>query len=419
MNQTQAIFLTLLREAIHGQAPVDPVLSPAQWEDVFHLAEAHGLLPMILDHAGGLSSCCSGFTRKTAEAGAPEPPLLRWQERAIQQVTNQIIRENVFLNLILRLRAEGVEPLVMKGPVCRALYPKPWLRPSVDDDFLVPETSMARCHAVLKELGFSPCRDEAELESQWEISYLKHEASQYVELHKYLFDPDAPFFSDFNQAFERAWDCSDSIMIQDVPIQSFAPADHLLFLILHAFKHFLFSGFGIRIVADICLFTEHYEEQIDFTVLEQSCRALRCSSFAAAVYQIGARELGIPAPEPFSGIQVDLEPLFEDVLASGVHGGKFERLHSANITLGTLEANLAGKKSGVRLGRALFPSADALAAGYPFVKKHPILLPVAWTRRVVSYLFAARKHGMNRPVSEPIKLGRERVKLLKTYGVIS
>ncbi|MBQ1372469.1 MAG: nucleotidyltransferase family protein, partial [Oscillospiraceae bacterium] len=212
---------------------------------------------------------------------------------------------------------------------------------------------------------------------------------------------------------------SESILVQDISIQTFAPADHLLFLILHAFKHFLFSGFGIRIVADICLFTERYAEQIDVSAIAQRCEAVRALPFTAAVYQIGERELGIPAPEPFAGLQVELEPLLEDVMNSGIHGGQFERLHSANITLGALEANMAGKKSGAGLRRALFPPADALAASYLFAKKYPVLLPLAWIRRALDYLVSARKNKKKQIVREPIRVGRERVRLLESYGVIS
>ena len=41
--------------------------------------------------------------------------------------------------------------------------------------------------------------------------------------------------------------------------------DHLLYLILHALKHFLYSGFGIRQVCDIALFSERYRDEIDWS----------------------------------------------------------------------------------------------------------------------------------------------------------
>lgn len=35
-----------------------------------------------------------------------------------------------------------------------------------------------------------------------------------------------------------------------------APTDHLLCLLCHAYKHFLYAGFGIRHVCDIGIFAE-------------------------------------------------------------------------------------------------------------------------------------------------------------------
>ena len=40
----------------------------------------------------------------------------------------------------------------------------------------------------------------------------------------------------------------------------------ILYLLLHAFKHFLHSGFGIRQVSDIILFSEKYRDQIEIHI---------------------------------------------------------------------------------------------------------------------------------------------------------
>ena len=39
-------------------------------------------------------------------------------------------------------------------------------------------------------------------------------------------------------------------------IRILAPTDHLLCLLCHAYKHFLYAGFGIRHVCDIGIFAE-------------------------------------------------------------------------------------------------------------------------------------------------------------------
>ena len=47
-----------------------------------------------------------------------------------------------------------MQPLVMKGIVCRSLYPKPDLRPSGDEDLLIPEKDFAAVDAYFMRKGF-------------------------------------------------------------------------------------------------------------------------------------------------------------------------------------------------------------------------------------------------------------------------
>jgi hypothetical protein len=224
---------------------------------------------------------------------------------ALEQAARQAIQENEFLNLILALQKQGLDPVVMKGPVCRNLYPRPLLRPSVDDDLLVADEQTAAYHAALLDFGMTADEPDVDLDKAWELSYHKPNSPLYIELHKRLFDPNSAAFEDFNAPFEGALDRAIPVTIQDVTLKTLAPADHLLFLILHAFKHFLHSGFGMRIIADICLFTWRYGEQIEFAALRAVCDDRRCERFTAAVYRIGEKYLDLPIPEPFAVIEVD------------------------------------------------------------------------------------------------------------------
>ena len=241
----------------------------------------------------------------------------------------------------------------------------------------------------------------------------------YVELHKCLFDPASPVFGGFNGYFADVFDGAVRETVQDVDLLTPEPNAHLLFLILHAYKHFLHSGFGLRIISDVCLFSRAYADKLDFARLYEICASLRCHGFTAAVYRIGEKYLGIPAPAPFAALEVDEGPLLADVLDAGLHGTDIDRLHSANITLTTVaDARQGGKvpKSGLRA--SLFPPAEKLAGSYPFLKKHPALVPVAWVRRGFSYLKSRKSHpGALHPTAS-LRIGRERVALLETYGVI-
>ncbi len=57
-----------------------------------------------------------------------------------------------------------------------------------------------------------------------------------------------------------------------------------------------------------------------------------------------------------------------------------------------------------------------LEGKYPYLEKHPWLLPVAWGERIITYIGKRGKDHTDPAVS--LKLGQERVALLRRYGII-
>ena len=450
MNNVETAFLALTRTALRAEPPADPGLSSGDWDALFALAERHKLLPLILDAAWQ----CPSLHAERPAAPREHPPVAAHSVRhvdtpataqtdALRQIHDQVFQEIDFLNTVLALQAGGLDPIILKGPACRALYPKPLLRPSVDDDLLIPAEAAPAFHEALLAQGLTPDDPSADPAEAWELSYHKPGSLLYLELHKQLFDPAHPAFRAFNGAFAGAMERTVPLRVQDVTLRTLAPTDHLLFLLLHAFKHFLYSGFGLRIVTDVCLYAQRWAEEIDFARVRAVCAANRCDRFAAAIFRIGERRLGIPAaaalqpaganfpdgprPQPVesAGVgvpdgppsfpEVDEEPLLADILAAGLHGAEPDRLHSANITTAAVADRNLGRAPRGGLRQSVFLPASKLAGRYPFLEKHPWLLPVAWTRRVFAY--AGEMHRGSSPAAS-LRLGRERLELLKTYDVI-
>ena len=425
MQKIDLALMELLRRGLRGGEAEDPALSPEEWLRLLWKADFHKLLPLVLDQALRLPSLRQAAAAERAAAfadsGKQDPasedrPLAALQNSAVEQACRQAMQENEFLNLLLELRAAGLEPLVVKGPVCRALYPKPLLRPSVADDLLIPPDQGPASHQAMLELGLTPDDPKADPEGDYELSYHDLRSGLYLELHKELFNPQDPAFQGFNRLFEGAQARAVPIMLQDVDCKTLCPRDHMLFLILHAYKHFIHSGFGIRIVADICLFARAHREELDLGEIRSVCQSLRCDRFLTALFQIGEKHLSIPAPDLYRTEQEDLEPLLADILESGIHGQDLDRLHSAPITLRTVGQRGQGRAKG-SLRAALFPPAENLKKHYPFLEKHPALLPLAGGKRIVTYLTDRRaKNGVN--PSATLRIAKERIRLLERYGIL-
>ncbi len=64
------------------------------------------------------------------------------------------------LTLTRALEQASVPALVIKCAVCRSLYPSPDLRPSSDEDILIPPESPVRGGSGLETLGYRLAKEE-------------------------------------------------------------------------------------------------------------------------------------------------------------------------------------------------------------------------------------------------------------------
>ncbi len=376
--------------------------------EVLALSQEHHVLPMIFEAV---------YACPAAQALAPEV-FAECKRNTVQCVLAQAMRTQDFLALERHLQQRGVKVLVVKGIVCRQLYPHPDHRVSGDEDVLCGEGGFAACHEALVDFGMEPGGPGLE---SYEVPYRSD--SLYIELHKTLFPKDSDVFSGCNDFFRDSFEFSTQITVQGQQVDTLSCTDHMLYLIVHAFKHFLHSGFGIRQVSDMTLFANAYDGQIDWERVLRKCRGIRAEEFAAALLKIGRKHLVAPPegtiwPQFWSRISVDEKPLLQDLLDGGIYGGTDRsRIHSSNMTLNAVAADKKGKQPKGNVLRTVFPPAKSISGRFPYLRTKPFLLPVAWTSRIFGYM----KESISDPNSaagEVIQTGKERIGLLRQYHII-
>ena len=89
------------------------------------------------------------------------------------------------MELCRALRDASLQALVVKGILCRSLYPKPDLRPSADEDLYVRAKEFVPLRDLLLSLGFQPLGDTAR--DTEETAYRDPGSGLYVEVHRHLF----------------------------------------------------------------------------------------------------------------------------------------------------------------------------------------------------------------------------------------
>lgn len=397
LTTTETQFLHIAKAAISGgDLPAEKV----DWPAIFTLANQQKLLPILFE-----------AVRKMPAAEENVALFAVTKQQVIGQVLNQTMRSAEFSDLYHKLRSAGPHPIVVKGQLCSRLYPQTDHRISADDDLLIPDGEFMACHEQLLTNGLTTDTPADELASADEVSYTKKGSPLYIELHRHLFDSAEDSHDELNHFF------ADLNPVETDGLLAMPPHEHLLYLLLHAYKHFVRSGIGLRQFCDIGLWARAYHAEIDWQRLHEQCGSVHAATFAAAAFRIARDYLGIDfdLPMPWDA-SIDVEPLLHDTLCGGVYGSNdLTRLHSSTVTLNAVKASRTGEKSSVL--STVFPKREYLERRYPYLKKRPYLLPVAWAQRIAHYA-SEKQAGTDNSASGSIKLGKERIELMKRYGIM-
>lgn len=397
LTTTETQFLHIAKAAVSGgDLPAEKV----DWPAIFTLANQQKLLPIVFE-----------AVRKMPAAVENAALFAAVKQQVIAQVLHQTMRASEFSGLYQKLRAAGLHPVVVKGQLCSRLYPLKDHRISADDDLLIPDGEFMACHEQLLANGLTTGTPTDELATADEVSYTKDGSPLYIELHRHLFDSAEDAHDELNHFF------ADLNPVEIDGFLAMPPHEHLLYLLLHAYKHFVRSGIGLRQFCDIGLWAREYHDEIDWQRLHEQCESVHAATFAAASFRIARDYLGIDfdLPTPWDA-SIDVEPLLHDSLCGGVYGSNdLTRLHSSTVTLNAVKASRTGEKSSVL--RTVFPKREYLERRYPYLKKRPYLLPVAWVQRIAHYA-SEKQSGADNSASGSIKLGKERIELMKRYGIM-
>ena len=407
----ETLFLSILKDALHGEASEDiQSLSMEEWEKLFQIAQKQSVAPMIYQQIFPMPAF-----------GQADPGFQNfWKMHTLKEAGNQARCSALFLMLYDKMRQNGFTPLVVKGIVCRSLYPNPDLRISGDEDLLIPREQFQRLDEFLLKEGF--IRENLyERKEYQEVGYHHMGNGLYLEIHMDLFAKESGAYGHLNDLFTGAFPSSVIVNIQGTEVHTLHPQLHFLYLLCHSLKHFLHSGFGVRQVCDMVLFAQHYKDQICWPDLIKLLRKNHMYEFSMNLLNIGEEyfdvsweSLNISKPKD---VTYDSLPLLNDMLDGGIYGkSDADRIHSANITLNAAENEKASAASGILA--SLFPDKEYIQTHYPYTKKCGILLPIGYLHRIGSYLLKKKSTPKNSSGKSSTQIGMERVRLLEKYKIL-
>lgn len=347
-----------------------------------------------------------GFTEDTQ--------YFEYMKIAVVQTSVQRQCTYAFLKLYHAFHEAGIQPLVMKGLVCRQLYGALCdHRPSGDEDILIRKQDFEAVQRVLLSEGFRSKNmgvTERQLDQIQEIPFHEPDSGLVIEVHINPFGTENDQRVQLNQYFCSVFSRAQKMQVEDTAVWTLSHTDHFLFLVLHAFKH-LYGGFGIRLMLDILLYLEQFGKEIDWEYAKVVLQETGTHVFLSDLIVIGNRYFGFRLKileKPSCP-----EDLLEDMVSCGVFGNETQSQRTASHMQLLVDSDH-------RIKTALafiFPGKRYFVAIHPELVERPWLLPVCWVERWLRFLRHNQAAG-GRLIQESGKIRRRRMKLLKKYGIL-
>jgi hypothetical protein len=374
------------------------LIEPVDWNRLSEIARKQNILPLFFEVANSRES----YTSTSVYA--------KDQLDTFAMVAAQIQRSSAFADIYEKIARQGIYPIVMKGIVCRQLYGELGEhRPSSDEDILVEIKDFYKVQEILEQEDYVcevPDVTEKKLTQLQEVSFRNAEQGLTLEVHTNIIGKENDERTRMNDIFQNVHERGQMIQIYGTEFKTLEAIDGLLFLILHAYKHFQNRGVGIRQAIDILLYYKEYKDKISMEYLQHALKTCQAETFWNDILYIGKQYLGLTDEIP--EITCCPDELLQDMICVGVFGKEGKTDHVAG------RVNLGAQDSSNRVLKALFPSKQILVAGRPYLADQPWRLPLVWVERWIKFLRYAGK-DVWKISREILKKSSARMNIIKKY----
>lgn len=312
------------------------------------------------------------------------------------ETLRSMTRRNLEFDRMIRLMIDrGIEPIGLKGCVLRKLYPDEALRTMGDFDIFIREQERLQAVELFETAGYS----------------VKYDYSVYAaEKDDIRFE----FFTTLQHDFpvdSTAWNelLRENVCRNKDGFLQLNPTYELLYIVVHATKHYKTKGCGIRNLLDMALILQKEAQSIDFKEVSRLCDQLGIKRylqyFLSALQKYFQIETAITVDMPKADI------FTEYMLTYGIYGLENDK---GNPFFPVIK----GEETGLRR-KMLFPPYEYMLHGYPFLKKSKLLLPVAWVCRGFKGIFVRQKTPakMLADMQASEEFSKVRMKYLKELGL--
>lgn len=314
------IFLQLVRLGI-GTSKDAKIPKDIDWVQLKELSDAQGLSAVVLD---GIDRCHTDTTESTDYL--PVQMKLEWIGEVLNGEQTYKLHQEVATDMANLFHQNGIRTYVLKGRIVAECYPKPEHRVSSDMDcLLLPAKGVFNAWQLGNDLVKAKGHDVGE--GFYKNSSF-HLPGLMVENHQFLtpfrgnerLEKLERFFQEQFKEFNGLSTSTSSVSVQNVENSRidgtwlYRPPEMVsaLFLIEHAYSHFLHEGLTWRMVLDWVLFSKKHQKQINWTDFETYIDEFGFRKFYDSFSRLGQYLIGEIQDSSFT---IQNQKMLEDVWA--------------------------------------------------------------------------------------------------------
>ena len=368
LPQTQRQLLYLISCALHETAPEDALLGDIQWNELFSAARAHSVCAMV---------CMALEPTKTFAQADPEVRK-QWLD-----AKNKAVRKNMLLDADRELLMEKMEQaeiwhMPLKGSILKDWYPRYGMREMADNDILFDPARREQVRDIFLRLGYSVEHYQGGNHDVYRKAPIYN-----FEMHVALFNES--YYEELAQKYANVKE--KLLPDQEKPYRfHFTQEDFYVFVLAHAHKHYSHSGTGIRTLTDLYVMNRKIGSSLNWDYVNQELEELGIRDYEAASRTLADKIFGTQKPVSAFTLTEAEQEMLRYYLESCTFGNLENRITNQLTSIQADGKPISGFTKFKYCMARLFPGRNWCKLPYPFIYRHPCLLPAFWIWRLCDRL---------------------------------
>ena len=356
MERVEHTYLQVIRNyCASTEAKIE--IPEEEWEALSQFAKKHFMAAAFIPYME------SGKSRKAGEL-KKQLKMLLYNYYQIEHFTQKTVS---------LLKKNQVPCYLMKGISLAAYYPMAEYRKLGDVDLYInSENALRKAKEVLQKEGFVEEDEISDHHLTYRYTFAQTGRTYLLELHYHIVGvyQYEPANQVVNEVFSEKNLCGEKQQIEGYEYQVLPPTEYVFYMLHHMLKHYLYSGFGIRLLCDFTFYVIRRQKEIDFEKLHGWCEKSHIMHFYETIIESCRTYLGLPyeIDEKIHGDKEVCRKFTERVLSEKDVG-------SADNT--TLVGSGAYQK--IHLGTYFKEGHLQMKVRFKKLSKYPLLWPFLWS----------------------------------------